>query len=232
MHDPETAERLCPTSYPIGAKRLCLDTDYYETYNRSNVSLVDLRETPIECVTPTGIRTTDAEREFDVIVLATGFDAMTGPLLGPEISGVGGRSLRDAWSAGPRTYLGLMVHDFPNLFTITGPGSPSVMTNMLVSIEQHIDWVTDAIVSLRARDLGAIEPTLEAQDAWVDHVNELASFSLYPSGNSWYLGANVPGKPRVFMPYIGGAGPYRQVCDEVVADDYRGFVTRQRATRP
>ncbi len=225
VNDPATAERLCPTGYPIGAKRLCLDTGYYETYNRPNVSLVDLRENPIECITANGIRTTDGERDFDIIVLATGFDAMTGPLLGPTITGTHG-TLRDAWSAGPRTYLGLMSNGFPNLFTVTGPGSPSVMTNMLVSIEQHVDWIADALDHLRTADLTRIEPTLEAQDEWVAHVNELASFSLYPKGNSWYLGANVPGKPRVFMPYIGGAGPYREICDAVVRDDYRGFVTR------
>ena len=224
--DPVTAERLCPTSYPIGAKRLCLDTDYYETYNRPNVTLVDLRETPIERVTANGIRTTVDEYEFDVIVLATGFDAMTGPLLSPLITGVDGLTLREAWSAGPRTNLGLMVSGFPNLFTITGPGSPSVMTNMLVSIEQHVDWIADAIGWMGEHDFVEIEPTPEAQDAWVAHVNELAAFTLYPSGNSWYLGANVPGKPRVFMPYVGGAGPYRALCDEVAADEYRGFSLR------
>ena len=223
VSDPATAEALCPTTYPVGAKRLCLDTDYFETFNRSNVSLVDLQSTPITRLVPSGIETTESLYEFDTIVFATGFDAMTGPLLAPKIVGKDGETLRDAWSAGPRTYLGLTTHGFPNMFMITAPGSPSVMTNMLVSIEQHVEWSTEAIAWMAEHGVQQIDPDLEAQDAWVDHVNEVANFTLFPKGNSWYLGANVPGKPRVFMPYIAGVGPYREICDGVANDNYRGF---------
>ena len=223
VHDPEVAELLSPRTYPFGAKRACLDTDYYATFNRPNVSLVDVRATPIVAITPTGLRTTAADFELDALVFATGFDAMTGPLLGPTITGRQGVALRDAWAAGPRAYLGIAVSGFPNLFTITGPGSPSVLTNMIVSIEQHVDWVAACITSLRERDLHTIEATPDAESFWVDHVNEVASFTLYPTADSWYLGANVPGKPRVFMPYIGGVAYYREVCADVAADDYRGF---------
>jgi cyclohexanone monooxygenase len=223
VHDPEIAELLSPRTYPFGAKRACLDTDYYATFNRPNVSLVDVRETPIVEITPTGLRTTAADFDLDALVFATGFDAMTGPLLGPTITGRRGAALRDAWAAGPRSYLGISVAGFPNLFTITGPGSPSVLTNMIVSIEQHVDWVAACIASLRERELHTIEATPDAEAFWVDHVNEVASFTLYPTADSWYMGANVPGKPRVFMPYIGGVAYYREVCADVAADDYRGF---------
>lgn len=223
VRDPAVAETLCPTTYPVGAKRLCLDTDYYETFNRDDVELVDLRRTPILRITPTGIETTDRSFDFDAIVLATGFDAMTGALLGPEIVGRDGRTLRDEWSAGPRTYLGLCSNGFPNMFMITAPGSPSVMTNMLVSIEQHVEWSTDLIDWMAANGHRSVEADRAAQDGWVDHVNEVADMTLFPRGNSWYLGANVPGKPRVFMPYLAGAGVYREICDGVAADGYRGF---------
>ena len=224
--DPVTAEMLCPKSYPVGAKRLCLDTDYFATFNRPNVSLVDLHATPITRLVETGIETTAETHDFDTIVFATGFDAMTGPLLGPEIIGREHQSLREAWNEGPRTYLGIMTHGFPNMFMITAPGSPSVMTNMLVSIEQHVEWSTDAIAWMNEHEVVEIDPDLDAQDSWVDHVNEIANFTLMPKGNSWYLGANVPGKPRVFMPYIGGVGPYRQICDGVASDNYQGFTFR------
>ena len=187
------------------------------------MSLVDVRATPIVEITPTGLRTTAADFDLDALVFATGFDAMTGPLLGPTITGRRGVALRDAWAAGPRAYLGIAVSGFPNLFTITGPGSPSVLTNMIVSIEQHVDWLAACITSLRERDLHTIEATPDAESFWVDHVNEVASFTLYPTADSWYMGANVPGKPRVFMPYIGGVAYYREVCADVAADDYRGF---------
>jgi cyclohexanone monooxygenase len=223
VEDPEVAEKLTPSTYPFGAKRVCLDTGYYATYNRPNVELVDLQDTPIEAITPTGVRTTDREIALDVLVFATGFDAMTGALLAPEIRGVDGQLLRDAWVAGPRTYLGLASAGFPNMFMITGPGSPSVLTNMLVSIEQHVEWVADCIRDMDAEGWTAIEAERAAQDEWVDHVNELASYTLFAEGNSWYLGANVPGKPRVFMPYLGGVAGYGQIIDGVVADGYRGF---------
>ncbi len=222
VKDAQTAADLCP-QYPVGTKRPCLDTSYYETYNRDNVHLVNLRRTPLAAVTERGIRTSDREYEFDAIVYATGFDAMTGALTRVDIRGRDGVSLKDAWHAGPRTYLGIASSGFPNLFMITGPGSPSVLSNMMISIEQHVDWVADAIAHLDGTGLAAIEPTRQAQDGWVDHVNEIASYTLFPKANSWYMGANVPGKPRVFMPYAGGVGNYRVKCDEVARNGYEGF---------
>jgi cyclohexanone monooxygenase len=230
VDDPEVAERLSPHNHPFGTKRPCLDTDYYATYNRDDVTLVDVRSTPIVEITPTGIRTTTDEYDLDAIVFATGFDAMTGPLLGPDITGVGGMSLRDKWSAGPRTYLGVATAGFPNLFTVTGPGSPSVLVNMMVAIEQHVDWVADCIAYLRERDLSSIDATVDAEDRWVDHVNQVANLTLFPQANSWYMGANVPGKPRVFMPYIGGLPRYTEICNDVAADDYRGFALTPATT--
>jgi cyclohexanone monooxygenase len=221
--DPQTAQDLCP-EYPIGTKRPCLDTGYYETYNRENVHLVNLQREPLVEITERGIRTAAREYEFDAIVYATGFDAMTGSLTNVDIRGRDGISLKETWSAGPRTYLGIGSAGFPNLFMITGPGSPSVLSNMVVSIEQHVDWVCDAVAHLQSRGLTTIEATREAQDAWVDHVNQVAGFTLYPKANSWYMGANVPGKPRVFMPYAGGVGEYRKKCDEVAEKGYDGFV--------
>jgi cyclohexanone monooxygenase len=223
VEDPDVAETLSPRSYPIATKRLCLDTNYYATYNRPNVSLVDLRKTPLVEITETGIRTSAEEYEFDSIVFATGFDAMTGALLAFPIAGRDGRLLREKWADGPRTYLGVTTAGFPNLFIITGPGSPSVLSNMMVSIEQHVEWIGDCLVYLRDRDAGAIEATAEAEGYWVDHVNEVGDTTLFPTANSWYMGSNVPGKPRVFMPYIGGVGVYRQICDDVAAKGYDGF---------
>jgi cyclohexanone monooxygenase len=224
VRDPAVAEALLPRSHPIGTKRICVDSDYYETFNRGNVTLVDVRRAPIEAVTPTGVRTGDgADHGADCIVLATGFDAMTGALLKAGIRGRSGLALAEKWEAGPRTYLGLMTAGFPNLFMITGPGSPSVLSNMMVSIEQHVDWVTDCVANVLARGVQTVEATEEAEDAWVAHVNEVAFRTLYPQANSWYMGANIPGKPRVFMPYIGGVGVYREKCDEVAAKGYEGF---------
>jgi cyclohexanone monooxygenase len=233
VRDPKVAELLAPTRYPVGTKRLCVDTNYYETYNRDNVTLVDLRRSPIEAITPHGLRTRDAEYTFDSLVFATGFDAMTGALLRVDIRGRAGRTLRAAWAEGPRTYLGLAVAGFPNLFTITGPGSPSVLSNMIVSIEQHVDWITDCLAHLREHGHATIEPTADAQEAWVQHVSDVGHMTLYPRAPSWYMGANVPGKPRIFMPYIGGVGVYRQKCDEVAAKGYEGFTLgdRRRPTR-
>ena len=223
VKDPAIAEKLVPRSYPIGTKRMCVDTGYYDTFNRDNVSLVDLGETPIEEITPTGVRTTEADYRLDSIVFAIGFDAMTGALNKIDIRGRGGEALRDKWADGPRTYLGLMVAGFPNLFIVTGPGSPSVLANMAVAIEQHVDWISDCLAWLGDRQLGAIEATADAEAAWVAHVNEVADGTLFPLANSWYIGANIPGKPRVFMPYIGGLGVYRQTCADIAAKDYEGF---------
>jgi len=228
VKDPATAELLCPKGYPYGTKRPCVDTDYFETFNRDNVSLVDVKSSPIEEITATGLRTQDAEYAFDCLVFATGFDAMTGALLNIDIRGRAGRTLKDAWAGGPRTYLGLQVAGFPNLFTVTGPGSPSVLSNMVVSIEQHVDWITGCVAYLREHKLASIEPTVEAQDSWVDHVNDVANATLFPRANSWWIGANIPGKPRVFMPYPGGVGPYAQKCNEVVANGYEGFALKER----
>jgi cation diffusion facilitator CzcD-associated flavoprotein CzcO len=223
VKDPTTAELLAPKNHPIGTKRICVDTDYFLTYNRDNVTLVDVSKNPIEALTPDGLRIGDTEYQFDAIVFATGFDAMTGTLTRIGIQGRGGETLRDKWEAGPRTYLGLMTAGFPNLFMITGPGSPSVLSNMIVSIEQHVDWIADCIGHLNTRQLDCIEATYDAENNWVDHVNEVAFKTLYPSANSWYMGANIPGKPRVFMPYIGGVGNYRETCDKIAADGYEGF---------
>ena len=221
VHDPAVAELLCPDNV-IGCKRPCLDTGYFETYNRANVELVDARERPIERMTSTGVVAGGRAFELDCIVFATGFDAMTGAVLGVDIRGRGGIKLNQAWDGGPRTYLGLSTVGFPNLFLVTGPGSPSVLTNMIVSIEQHVDWITGCLDHLRREGRATIEATRQAQDDWVEHVNAVAGLTLYPSCNSWYLGKNIPGKPQVFMPLVGFP-PYALMCAQVAADGYQGF---------
>ena len=224
VRDPAVADLLSPKDYPFGAKRPSVDTGYYAAFNRPNVTLVDVRTAPIQEITEKGLRTADNEYEFDILVFATGFDAMTGALDNIDVRGRGGQSLRDKWAAGPRTYLGVSSAGFPNLFMIAGSGSPSVLTNVMASIEQHVEWLTDLVASMRSHDVTSVEATLEAEDAWVDHVNEIADLTLYPQANSWYLGANVPGKPRVFMPYPGGLRAYRRKCNEVAEAGYEGFV--------
>jgi cation diffusion facilitator CzcD-associated flavoprotein CzcO/acetyl esterase/lipase len=224
VKNPETADALCPKDHYVGTKRPCLDTNYYKTYNLDHVRLVDLRKTPIATITETGIDTVGESFEFDAIVYATGFDAMTGPIVAVKITGRDGVTLRDKWADGPLTYLGLMTTGFPNFFAVTGPGSPSVLSNMTVSIEQHVDWICDCLKDLREENLEVIEPTAAAEAGWVQHVNDCANITLYPTANSWYMGANVPGKPRVFLPYIGGVDSYRAACNEVVERDYLGFV--------
>jgi cation diffusion facilitator CzcD-associated flavoprotein CzcO len=226
VQDSETAAKLAEIDHPFATKRPPIDTGYFETFNRDNVALVDVRATPIECITSDGIRTRDgAEYKLDIIVFATGFDAMTGPLLRLNIQGRDGLALREAWQAGPRTYLGLQVAGFPNLFTITGPGSPSVLCNMPVAIEQHVEWITACIAHMREHGFARIEPTQEAVESWVDHVNEAANATLLPQAkHSWYLGANLPGKPRVFMPYAGGIARYRETCARIADRGYDGFV--------
>ena len=223
VQDRQTADDLTPKAYPYATKRPCIDTNYYETYNRENVSLVNLRRTPIETITETGIETSDGAREFDAIVYATGFDAMTGPLLRVDIRGRGGKRLVDAWIDGPRSYLGIAIHGFPNLFTITGPSSPSVLSNMLVSIEQHVDWVSDCIGWMNENGKTAIEPSDAAERDWAEHTAHLAGMTLFPQADSWYMGANVPGKPRMFLAYVGGVGAYRLICDQIAATGYHGF---------
>ncbi len=223
VKDPKVAALLTPTDHPIGTKRLCLDTGYYETYNRSNVSLVDVRSAPIQEITPKGVRTADQEYELDAIAFATGFDAMTGALREIDIRGADGTRLADKWVGGPMTYLGIMVAGFPNMFIVTGPGSPGVKSQMIHSIEQHVDWVSDLLKTASERQIRRIEADPEAESNWVSHVNEVADGTLYPRANSWYVGANIPGKPRVFMPYVAGVGVYRKLCDEIATDGYRGL---------
>ena len=221
VEDPAVADALTPT-YVAGSKRLCVDSGYLETFNRPNVTLVDLSRTPIEAITPDGIKAAGQLYELDAIVFATGFDAMTGTLGRIDIRGRGGRPLAERWSEGPRTYLGLAIAGFPNMFIVTGPGSPSVLTNMVPSIEQHVEWIADAIAYLREHGLATIEASEQAQDAWVEHVNEVGNATLFPRANSWYIGANVPGKPRVFMPYVGFPA-YVEQCRRIAANDYEGF---------
>ena len=229
VRDPATAELLADIDHPYAAKRPPIDTGYFDTFNRDNVALIDVRADPIEQILPDGLRTAQAEYKLDIIVFATGFDAMTGPLLKLNIIGRDGLPLRDAWAAGPRTYLGLQVAGFPNLFTITGPGSPSVLTNMPVAIEQHAEWIADCIAHLRAEGVERIEPATAAVEAWVARVNDAAAATLLPqASSSWYLGANVPGKPRVFMPFAGGMANYRAICNEVAANGYEGFELKRR----
>ena len=221
VKDPEVAAALSPEGYPFGVKRLCVDTDYFDTYNRSNVELVNLREEPIEKITTGAVATAARRFELDALVFATGFDAVTGALLAVDIRGRKGVTLKDTWSEGPKAYLGLTTVGFPNLFAITGPGSPSVIGNVITNCEYHVDWIAECLTHMRRRGLGTIEPERKAQDDWVEHVAEVADRTLFPKANSWYLGVNIPGKPRVFMPYIGEG--YRTTCKEIVADGYRGF---------
>lgn len=227
VRDPHTAESLSDIDHPFAAKRPPIDSHYFETYNRDNVSLVDIRRHPILHIDAQGIQTSQAHFPLDVIVFATGFDAMTGSLLRMNITGRQGLTLKDAWHAGPRSYLGLQVPGFPNMFTITGPGSPSVLCNLPPQIEQHVNWITDCIAYLQAHGIQQMEADTAASDDWVQQVNDAANETLLPQvRHSWYLGANVPGKPRVFMPYAGGFARYRGICDEVAAQGYKGFLLR------
>jgi cyclohexanone monooxygenase len=223
VRDPQTAKLLQPNNHPIGSKRICVDTEYYATFNRPNVTLVDIRSNPIEEITANAVRTAGKSYEVDALVLATGFDAMTGSVAKIDIRGRNGETLNQKWAEGPKTYLGLMSAGFPNLFIITGPGSPSVLSNMMVSIEQHVDWITDCLAHMRERSFETMEAEKDAEEKWVAHVNEVAHTTLYPQANSWYMGANIPGKPQIFMPYIGGVGVYRQICNDVAANGYEGF---------
>ena len=223
VKDAKTAELLCPNDHPIGTKRLILDTEYYETYNRDNVTLVDIRSKPIQEITSNGVRTADREYRLDAIVFATGFDAMTGAMKEIDIHTDAGMSIRAKWEHGPRTYLGIMIAGFPNLFMITGPQSPGVKSQMILACEQHVDWIADCLGYLRDHGFSRIEAEQTAEDAWVRHNNEVADRTLYPLANSWYVGANIPGKPRVFMPYVGGVAAYKKKCDEVAGNGYEGF---------
>ncbi|HEY0934252.1 MAG TPA: NAD(P)/FAD-dependent oxidoreductase, partial [Trebonia sp.] len=221
--DPAVAELLCPRGFPVGAKRLAQSDDYYAMFNRPNVTLVDIRSAPIESAYPGGVKTAADSYELDALVFATGFDALTGALFAMDIRGAGGLRLRDAWSAGARAYLGVAAAGFPNLFVITGPGSPAVFSNVVLSIEQHVEWIRDCVTWLDSRGYTRIEPDAAAQDEWMAHVTEVANGTLFPRADSWYVGANIPGKPRVFTSYVGGCGPYRARCDAVAAAGYTGF---------
>jgi cation diffusion facilitator CzcD-associated flavoprotein CzcO len=226
VRDPRVADLLTPKQHYFGTKRPCVDTGYFATFNRPNVELVDLHAAPIVGFNAGGIATTARQHDFNAIVLATGFDAMTGAIDRIDIRGVGGRRIRDHWAEGPRTYLGLMIAGFPNMFTITGPGSPSVLTNMINSIEQHVEWIADCLSWLGDRQQASIEATPEAEAAWCRHVAEAVTPTLLPTANSWYMGANVPGKPRMFMPYAGGLNTYTEICNQVAAKGYEGFTIR------
>lgn len=224
VEDPETAEALCPKGYPFGSKRLVLEIDYYATFNRDNVQLVDVGADPIARVDGRDVvLRSGARHELDVLVLATGFDALTGPLFDIDLRGRRGQLLEDAWRHGPQTYLGIGTHGFPNLYVVAGAGSPSVISNVLISIEQHVEWITDFIQYQFKNGLEVAEVEPDAQERWTQEVYDVAAPTLFMRGNSWYLGANVPGKPRVFALYLGGVGHYRDICDQVAADDYRGF---------
>tara|TARA_Y100001934_G_scaffold282786_1_gene398370 strand:- start:6182 stop:7774 length:1593 start_codon:yes stop_codon:yes gene_type:complete len=223
VNDPGVADLLCAKDHPIGTKRLCADTLYFETYNEDNVHLVDLNDTPIRAIREDGIATSDRAYEVDAIVYATGFNAMTGALTSVDIRGCDGRVLKEVWNDGPVNYLGLGVHGFPNLFTVTGPGSPSVLTNMVSSIEQHVEWVDRCMTWLGDRGATRIEADQEAQGRWVGYLNDSANATIFPLANSWYIGANIPGKARVFLPYVNGLKTYRDECDAVAEDGYAGF---------
>jgi acetyl esterase/lipase/cation diffusion facilitator CzcD-associated flavoprotein CzcO len=224
VKDPATAELLTPRKNPYGTKRPCMDTNYFETFNLSHVRLVDLNTSPIRTITESGIDFGDESHDFDAIVYATGFDAMTGAIVSVDITGKDGVTLKKKWEFGPHNYLGLTTVGFPNLFMITGPGSPSVLSNMMVSIEQHVDWIADTLIDLRDKGFDTIEPTPFAEEAWRKHCTDCADITLFQETDSWYMGANVPGKPRVLFPYIGGVGRYRRICDEVRTREYLGFV--------
>jgi cyclohexanone monooxygenase len=233
VRDPEVAALLTPVDHPIGSKRICVDSDYFATFNRPNVRLVSVREHPIEEITETGLRTAVEHHDLDVLILATGFDAMTGSFTRIPIQGRGGRTLAEKWAEGARTYLGVQTAGFPNMFTMTGPGSPAVLCNMFLAIEQHVDWVVRLLTTMREQGLEVVEATPDSEEEWTAHVDQAADGTLYKHANSWYVGSNVPGKPRVFLPYAGGVGKYRKICDAVADDGYRGFVLgRARAGSP
>lgn len=221
--DPALAEKVLPWNHPIGTKRVCLDNGYFEALGQSHVTVVDARTEPIAAIDAAGVQTASAHYPLDALVFATGFDAMTGALLAIDIRTDDGTTLRERWSGGPASYLGLAVSGLPNLFMVTGPGSPSVLSNVVVSIEQHVDWISDCINWMRRQNLSCIEATAGAQQSWVEHVNALADATLFPQARSWYTGANIPGKPRVFMPYVGGVAVYREKCDAIAAAGYQGF---------
>ena len=232
VKNPATAHKLLPHDHPIGTKRICVDSGYFEAFNRPNVTLVDLRNDPITGFEEHAVLTQSSRHELDAMVFATGYDAVTGALERLNLRGETGQNLREIWKDGPTSYLGLMTAGFPNLFTITGPGSPSILTNVIVSIEQHVDWIADCLQHMQANQLERIEPQPAAQDRWVAKVQEIATGTLFVKANSWYMGANIPGKPRVFLPFIGGFSTYVAICRDVVSKGYEGFTFSALASKP
>jgi len=229
VKDPATAQKLLPYGFPFGTKRPCLGDTYYDLFNRDDVTLVALKDTPIERIVANGVVTTEGMHELDCLVYATGYDALTGALTSIDVRGLNGRKLNDKWEGGAKAYLGLVTSGFPNLFTVTGPGSPGPLANMSMSIEQHVEWITRCMVYLRDHGIDRIDADPQAEHDWMEHVQEVVSRTLYLKANSWYLGANVPGKPQVFLPYLGGHGNYRKKCDDVAAAGYEGFVLSRAA---
>ncbi len=229
VQKPDVAEKLMPRGFPFGTKRPCLGDTYYNVFNRDNVTLVDLKATPITRIVSEGVETTEGLHELDCLIYATGYDALTGALTHIDVRGVGARKLADKWAEGAKTWLGLVTSGFPNMFIVTGPGSPGPLANMSMSIEQHVDWIAGCMEYMRKHGLDRIDADRQAEEQWMKHVQELAERTLYMKANSWYLGANVPGKPRVFLPYLGGHGAYRKKCDDVAAADYAGFVLTRAA---
>lgn len=224
VKDPKKAKILTDIDHAFASKRPPIDTNYFETFNKDNVTLIDLKSSPIESITSKGVKTIDKEYELDILVYATGFDAMTGPLLNIDIRGCDGIKLKDVWSEGPKTFLGIQISGFPNLFTITGPGSPSVLCNMIVPIEQHVEWINDCIVYMEKNQIDFIEATQGSMENWTKHVEDVANETLFiHAKKSWYYGANIPGKPRGFMPYPGGMSRYKAICNFVANQNYLGF---------
>lgn len=227
VKDQNVAALLCPSNI-IGGKRMCVDTNYYATYNRNNIELIDIRKNPISRILAGGVKLNDKVHDADALVVATGFDAMTGCLTRIDIRGRGDVSLREQWKNGPSSYLGLAMSDFPNLFTVTGPGSPSVLTNMLPTLEQHVEWISDCIAYMGKHGFSKIEAQRDAEEAWWEHVQEVGKSGLKQTTASWYMGANIEGKPQVFMPYMGGLPAYIKKCQSVVENDYEGFALSSR----
>ncbi len=227
VHDPAVRAKLTPRGFPFGTMRPSVDHQFYEAFNRDNVELVDIREHPIVEFTASGIRTEAGEYPLDMIIFATGFDVFTGSILAPTIVGRGGVTLKEKWGDGPANYLGLSTAGFPNLFIMVGPGSPSLLSNVLVSTEEHADFIRDLIADMNARDLNEVEARRDAEQEWVQHVNERSQETLYPKARSYYMGDEVPGKPRVFMPYSGGVRGYRRILHQVMANQWEGFNMRK-----
>lgn len=226
VRDPKLAELLMPRGFFIGERRIISENGYLEIFDRSDVSLVDVKSDPIQEITATAVKTRDSEYPLDILILATGFDSGTGAMLQMDLRGKRGQSFKDKWADGPLTYLGLMANGFPNMFMLAQPGSPSIRSQVLVSIEQHVDWVFDFLEHARAKRVVEIEASQAAEDAWTTHASEVAMKSLFARAETQYVGANIPGKPRVYLAYLGGVGVYRKTCDTIRENDYEGFILK------